>query len=982
MSLVYVYEEMPADLETNGHALIDWADLPEINRILNGDFTFYGNYPLDGQNVEYLKEDNFIRAEDEDGKMKYFEIKKVTKNLNSFSVTGRAIGYMLSRNFIESSFTQNGTGSIIMSRLKAALAFEQPFSFESTIQTVHQFTVKQTNPIDAIIGSNNGNENLASVTGGELDMENYRLKLLDRIGKDNGYRIDPGVNLEAIEEEIDGNYYNSLYLVGGVPEGDYDEEKEPITFKFLELKGVTDKNRRIGKYENSEITTVEELKKWGQTKFDNDRVHEPSVTHTVSMVQLEHTLEYEGLYRDIARLHFGDTCYCKVAKLDIEVAERMVEYTWYPTLGKYKSVTLGNDIEFYTNATATETAKLRQKVETRTELLVEAVRNASSWITGTKGGYVRFRPEKAPSEILIMDKPSVADARKVWRWNLGGLGYSNNGVNGPYELAMTQDGAIVADFITAGILSGILVQGVALKTLDDEDFQVVMEGGKVTFEKQVVSTGLDDVHGEELGRITATYGGGRVINGFAVVQDPGYIFSINSASKNNKKLSTPIFQVPEESTADNRLYNFYGKGTFGEGKITFKDNVVFEGNVEFKGRVDAKEMYIGGSKVIPGQNGGPGPGEGGTLSDVFVRVLALTAKYEMGDRGSGYYHPPLDDGAGWNYGKYSFTQVYEMDNFLAWLAKYYPDARSALVGSVGSTEFNNSWSAYGNANDKQFTRMQAEYFCRTKLKPAIEGLKASTGVDFNDGQKWLGTLGILASIQNWYPAAVSNGFFKTITQQFANRWDDAAFITTVCDYIVANAASMVAPAYVEGIQNRFRNEKADALKLTDKTYIPFDGVTTNRGLEHLEDLLGKRVGNGQCYGLSAEYSGYMGGCGLGAGTQYGMSHLTGVGSTAAASDIGIAYDWAAVGWTVIKNPTYAQLQVGAIINIARGAPWAGWPGGVDDTYGHTGVIRGLENGRIQTYEQNTEQGMIVGKFDRAYTSPSGISSIVIPPIQK
>lgn len=610
MSLVYVYEEMPADLETNGHALIDWADLPEINRILNGDYTFYGNYSLDGQNVEYLKEDNFIRAEDEDGKMKYFEIKKVTKNLNSFSITGRAIGYMLSRNFIESSFTQNGTGSIIMSRLKAALAFEQPFSFESDIQTVHQFTVKQTNPVDAVIGSNNGNENLASITAGELDMDNYRFRLLSRIGKDNGYRIDLGVNLESIEEEIDGNYYNSLYLIGGVPEGDYDEDKEPITYKYLELTGVTDKNRRIGKYENSELITVEELKKWGQTKFDVDRVHEPSITHTVSMVQLENTMEYEDLYDDIARLHFGDTCYCKVAKLGIEVAERMIEYTWYPTLGKYKSVTLGNDIEFYTNATATETAKLRQKVESRTELMVEAVRNASSWITGTKGGIIRMRPEKAPSEILIMDKPSVADAQKVWRWNLGGLGYSNNGVNGPYGLAMTQDGAIVADFITAGILSGILVQGVALKTLDDEDFQVVVEGGKVTFEKQVVSTGLDDVHGEELGRITATYGGGRVINGFAVVQDPGYIFSINSASKDNKKLSAPILQVPEESTADNRLYNFYGKGTFGEGPITFKDNVVFEGDVEFKkgvkiaGRLDAGSIYSGGQQVYPGGSGG------------------------------------------------------------------------------------------------------------------------------------------------------------------------------------------------------------------------------------------------------------------------------------------------------------------------------------------------------------------------------------------
>ena len=624
MSLVYVYEEMPADLETNGHALIDWADLPEINRILNGDYTFYGNYSLDGQNVEYLKEDNFIRAEDEDGKMKYFEIKKVTKNLNSFSVTGRAIGYMLSRNFIESSFTQNGTGSIIMSRLKAALAFEQPFSFESDIQTVHQFTVKQTNPVDAVIGSNNGNENLASITAGELDMDNYRFRLLSRIGKDNGYRVDLGVNLESIEEEIDGNYYNSLYLIGGVPEGDYDEDKEPITYKYLELTGVTDKNRRIGKYENSELTTVEELKKWGQSKFDVDRVHEPSITHTVSMVQLENTMEYEDLYDDIARLHFGDTCYCTVAKLGIEVAERMIEYTWYPTLGKYKSVTLGNDIEFYTNATATETAKLRQKVESRTELMVEAVRNASSWITGTKGGIIRMRPEKAPSEILIMDKPSVADAQKVWRWNLGGLGYSNNGVNGPYGLAMTQDGAIVADFITAGILSGILVQGVALKTLDDEDFQVVMEGGKLTFEKQVVSTGLDDVHGEELGRITATYGGGRVINGFAVVQDPSYIFSINSASKDNKKLSAPIFQVPEESTADNRLYNFYGKGTFGEGQITFKDNVVFEGDVEFKkgvkiaGRLDAGSIFSGGQQVYPGGSGGGVGPDGSTYEPINI----------------------------------------------------------------------------------------------------------------------------------------------------------------------------------------------------------------------------------------------------------------------------------------------------------------------------------------------------------------------------
>ncbi|WP_347081434.1 phage tail spike protein, partial [Enterococcus faecium] len=138
------------------------------------------------------------------------------------------------------------------------------------------------------------------------------------------------------------------------------------------------------------------------------------------------------------------------------------------------------------------------------------------------------------------------------------------------------------------------------------------------------------------------------------------------------------------------------------------------------------------------------------------------------------------------------------------------------------------------------------------------------------------------------------------------------------------------------------------------------GATGEAGLKHLESLIGQRIGNGQCYGLSAEYSGYLGGCGMGAGTKYGLTHV--IGNTSAASDIGIAYDWSAVGWKVIQNPRYDQLVVGAIINWARGGQVGSWF--ADGTYGHTGVIRGLANGRMQTYEQNTELGMICGKLDR------------------
>lgn len=150
---------------------------------------------------------------------------------------------------------------------------------------------------------------------------------------------------------------------------------------------------------------------------------------------------------------------------------------------------------------------------------------------------------------------------------------------------------------------------------------------------------------------------------------------------------------------------------------------------------------------------------------------------------------------------------------------------------------------------------------------------------------------------------------------------------------------------------------------------------STKGLDHLKSLLGRSIGNGQCYALSAEYSGFMGGVGMGSGTRYGLTHV--IGPTEAASDIGIAYDWNALGWKVIQNPSYDQLQVGAIINWARGGQVASWS--ASPTWGHTGVIQGLSNGMIQTYEQNTEKGEIVGVFDRPYNGKSSIASIVIPP---
>lgn len=576
---IYLYEQMPNNLEENGMPINDWRDLPEITRIINSTFSFYGNYQHEGVNAKLIKRKMFIKAFTENGTYQYFRIKTAKKNLSGITIIATHIGYEANRNFIQSAYIDNGSGKQIMSALKNNLAFKQPFSYESDVASYHQFTAKQVNPIEAIIGSNSGNQNLAGVCSAELDMDNYTLTLKERIGEDNGFRIDFGKNLASIEETIDdSSVVNRLMLVGGVPEdANYDGGQEPITFSYLTVSGVDEEDIQIGKRENGDCKTVEELKKWGQSLFDKDRIHEPKVTHEVDMVMLENTLEYQEIYQNITGLRFGDTAYISLKSLDIEVKERMIEYVWYPTICKYKSIVLGNDLGMYTSTIETQITEAKKNLEVRSDELINAVINATNWITGSKGGYVRMRPKNAPSEILIMDKPDVADAKKVWRWNLGGLGYSSTGVNGPYGTAITQDGVIVADFIKAGTLEGVKMRAV------DNDFAIQLFNGILKFTKKSGSSEAEMV------AFAPTYTDAG-LQGINLIQNPNYSFAISSKGVNGAFLN--VLEVPRDSTAENRKLKLYGDVS-----------------------IDGK-LFLNGKEITPGGGGGGDDGWNGVYPDI------------------------------------------------------------------------------------------------------------------------------------------------------------------------------------------------------------------------------------------------------------------------------------------------------------------------------------------------------------------------------
>lgn len=111
-------------------------------------------------------------------------------------------------------------------------------------------------------------------------------------------------------------------------------------------------------------------------------------------------------------------------------------------LGEEKTATM-------TTTSASSNSDIIKKIESipsETDILDEAKENASQLIKSATQGHVVTTAD----EQLIMDTDDKATAQKLWRWNLNGFGYSSTGYNGSYHPAITMDGHINGDVITAG----------------------------------------------------------------------------------------------------------------------------------------------------------------------------------------------------------------------------------------------------------------------------------------------------------------------------------------------------------------------------------------------------------------------------------------------------------------------------------------------------------------------------------------------------
>ena len=115
-------------------------------------------------------------------------------------------------------------------------------------------------------------------------------------------------------------------------------------------------------------------------------------------------------------------------------------------------ITLGKETKLSLSARSAKNSTEIQSVETR--ILPSASENAKQILDSSTDGNIYFKFDEQTGklyEIDIMDTNDPNTAQRIWRWNIGGWGYSSDGGQS-YTVAATMDGAILATMITTGIL--------------------------------------------------------------------------------------------------------------------------------------------------------------------------------------------------------------------------------------------------------------------------------------------------------------------------------------------------------------------------------------------------------------------------------------------------------------------------------------------------------------------------------------------------
>lgn len=482
--MITIYRPDETDFSRNGLGAIDkYVIDPLISETLNGMYMFTFRYPIFAPKGQYMKGESILKAPTPKG-LQLFRIHKEEPSMGYTEITAYHIFYDLAFNYVDDTNIVGKNGTAAGAQILGATNFLHSFEFVSDIAVVENARIVAMNGVQAFLDSSKDNT-FVSRWGGEIDRNNFQIRMLREVGEDRHVTIEYRKDLLKYTSSVDwSTVVTRLKPVGfnglELPETFIDS---PLINNYpypkvgrIEYKEV---KAAIGEYADDEDAipledAYAELRRLAGLEFSNAELDRPTATYTVEFAPLMETKEYKK-YSALQRIYIGDTVKVKHTEEGIDLTAKVISYEYNPMTKAYTEITLGSVQQTLSGTTYKNLQSQIDDIK-QVELsnLEQSIDRATGIINTAMGGNVI----KRNGELLIMNTDDVTTATQVWRWNLNGLGYSGTGYSGPYRTAITIDGHFVADFIDTGTLTADLI---TTGTVTGLNMEINLDGGEQIF---------------------------------------------------------------------------------------------------------------------------------------------------------------------------------------------------------------------------------------------------------------------------------------------------------------------------------------------------------------------------------------------------------------------------------------------------------------------------------------------------------------------
>ena len=457
-----LFAENSTTFTTNGIGRLSDAYQCNVVEERNGQYELQMSYPMTGAHYSDIGIRSIIVVKPSaNASLQAFRVYMISKPINGkVTINAQHISYDLTKNVtMPFSVTAASTAcNTTLQGLKTNAVEMCPFTFWTDVDTVASYSQKVPASIRQRLGGVEGS--VLDQFGGEYEWDNWTVKLHKSRGSAKDITLRYGKNITDLDQEE--NIANTV--TGVVPFWTNTDNTETVT---LTEKAVYSPNASAysthltvpldlsGEFDNKPTET--QLRNKATVYVNQSGFGLPKVSIKVSFINLADTEEYKDIL-PLQECSLCDTIKVQFERLGIDTTAKVVKTEYDVLAERYNSIEIGSLKSTLATTINDMNASMAQSIEESDRRIFadtsDLVDNATAWLTSSGGYVVAVKNDDGSwKELLFLDNRDITLARNVLRINENGIGFSSNGVGGPYGQAWTLDGHLTIGGTNDAILT-------------------------------------------------------------------------------------------------------------------------------------------------------------------------------------------------------------------------------------------------------------------------------------------------------------------------------------------------------------------------------------------------------------------------------------------------------------------------------------------------------------------------------------------------